>query len=121
MGGRLQSFHAPAHVAAMSSVEEIIDTRMDYARGPQNSLRFGLAIGLPDILHIQHRHHYAFGITQRNFAASGLERFRKRLRHIQRDRDWPERAVAQFHLVAHAPGTLPIPDATERGEAAAQQ
>src|SRR6516164_8543482 len=114
MGRQLQTFHTTTHVPGVSSIEKIIDAGMDTARRPQNSLCFELSVRLPDILDIQDRQHYAFGIAERNFAASGIKRFGKRLGHIERDRYWPERAAAQFHLVAYAVVIPPIHKAAQR-------
>ena len=102
MGGQLQSFYATAHVPVVRSVEKIIHSGMHRARRAQNSLRFSLAIRLPDIFDMQHGQHYALGITQRDLGAPRLERFRKCLRHIERNRHRPNQTVAQSHLVADA-------------------
>ena len=114
MGGQLQTFHASTHVPAMSPVQKIIDTGMHCAGASQNSLRFGLAIRLPDILHIQYREHHTLGIPQRDLAAPRFERFRKRLRHIKRNRDRPNEAVAQFHLMADALVSVAIHETAQR-------
>src|SRR5262249_31257513 len=52
MRRHLKAFYAPPHVPAMSLVQKIIDTRMQFTGGSKNSLRFGFAIGLPYILHV---------------------------------------------------------------------
>jgi len=77
-------------------------------------LRFGLAIRLPDIFDMQHRQHYAFGITQRDLGAPRLERFRKCFRHIERDRDGPNQAAAQFHFMTHALILAAVHEAAQR-------
>jgi hypothetical protein len=114
MRGQLQTFHASTQVPAMSLVHKIIDTGMYCAGASQNSLRFRLAIGLPDILHKQYPEHHALGIPQRNFGAPRFERFRKRLRHIERNRDRPNQAVGQSHLMADALVIIAIHEAAQR-------
>src|SRR5213078_5396807 len=52
MRGQLQTFHASTHVPAMSPVQKIIDTGMECTVGSKHSLRFGLAVRLPYILHM---------------------------------------------------------------------
>src|SRR5262245_14396968 len=42
MSGQLQTFNASTDVPAMSPIQEIIDTRMYFTRGSENSFRLGL-------------------------------------------------------------------------------
>src|SRR5262249_57268809 len=101
MGGQLQSVYGAAKVPLVPSVEKIIDSGVYRACRSENSLRLGFKIRLPDIFDIQHRQQYAFGITQRDLAASRLERLRKSVRHIEGDRNRPEHAVPQSHFMTH--------------------
>src|SRR5215470_2577770 len=51
MRRQLQTFYTSSHVPAMSPVQMIVDTGMYFTGGPENSLRFGLAVRLPYIIH----------------------------------------------------------------------
>jgi hypothetical protein len=46
---------------------------MGLAGAVEHRLGFGVAVGLPDILDMQHRQHDAFRIAQRDLAAAWLQ------------------------------------------------
>ena len=75
---------------------------MGGAGAGENRLGFGFAIRLPDLFHVQHCQHHAFGIAQRNFAGSRRQLLGKFLGHVQSDRHGPKRSIGQAHVVANA-------------------
>jgi len=63
-------------------------------------LCFSFTIRLPHVFDVQHRQHYSLCIPQRDLAASLLQAFGERLGDIERDRNRPENAARQPHVVA---------------------
>ena len=94
---------------------------MSAARGIENGLGFGGAIGLPDVTDIEDSEHHAFGIAQRNFARAGRQLFGELFGHVERDRHRPEGAIGEAHVGADAFIILAVHETAQRRESAVHQ
>ena len=75
---------------------------MCFAGAVKYRFRLGCPVRLPDFFYVQHGEHHAFGIAQRHFAAARCQLLGKFLRHVERDRHWPENSAGQAHIVTNA-------------------
>ena len=101
MRRRLETFDAAAHIPWVFLVQQIVHPGVNRAGGIKNRLRFGLTVRLPHLFHVQHREHYSLCIPQRDLTAPWFQCFSERFGNIERDRDWPEDAARQPHIVTN--------------------
>jgi hypothetical protein len=94
---------------------------MGGAGGLEDGSGFSLPVGLPSVFHVQHGEHDAFGITQRDLAAAGLERLGQFFVNVERDRHGPQEATGQPHVVAYAFVIRAGHESAQRRETAAHQ
>jgi hypothetical protein len=66
------------------------------------------------------REHYSFGIPQRE-RVPFLERVRQLLRHVERNRNGPKRAVREAHLLEDPFVALAVHESLKRREGPVQQ
>ncbi len=98
----LRAFDFSANVPWIRLVDGVIGAGMGGAGTGEDGLGFGLAIGLPNIFHMQDAQHDAFGIAQRNFAGAGRKLLGKFLGDIQGNGHRPKSATGQPHIMANA-------------------
>ena len=77
MARELQAFKAPTDVPRIAAVHQVSDAGMRHARGLEDGLAFGLAIGLPYILDMEDRDHHALRVAQGDFGAARFQVLRK--------------------------------------------
>ncbi len=100
MHGQLHALDAAADAGCMGALLQVAHTGMVRRGGAVYLGRLAAAVRLPLVGHRQHRQHETLAVTQGN-AAAGLDLLRQAVRHIQRDRDGPQRAVGQAQRVDH--------------------
>ena len=99
--GKLQTFDFASHVPIRWLAQQMGDTWVRQTGRPENRLRLGGAVGLPDISHVEDGDHDALGVAERELGSDALIA-RHRLAHVERHRHGPERAVRKPHLAADA-------------------
>ena len=119
--GRLSALDAAAHIPWIGLVDHVIRARMGFAGAVEYGLGLGLAVGLPDIFHVQHRQHDAFRVAQCDFAAARLQRLGKLFAHVKRDGHRPQHSAGQLHFAAYAFVVGTIHESAQGRKAAAQQ
>ncbi len=102
MRRNLHAFDFSADVPRIRLIDGVIGAGMRRAGAGKNRFSFGFAIGLPDVLHVQHGEHHAFGIAQRDLAAARRELLGEFFGDVERDGHGPENAAGQAHVVADA-------------------
>ena len=117
---RLQRLDLAADVDRLALVHQVADGRVRLVVGAEDGLRFGLAVGSPDVFDVDHGEHHALGVAQRDLVAL-LELVGEFLGDVERDRHRPERAVLEPHLVADRVVVGLAHEAGERREAAVAQ
>jgi hypothetical protein len=98
----LQAFDTASHVPGVAFIQQVIDAGMNRAGGAKYRLSFRLAVRLPNVFDVQNRQHHAFSVTQRDLAASRLERFGEIFLNVQGNGHRPQNAAAQPHVGADA-------------------
>src|SRR4051794_15607308 len=73
MRGSLYALQLSPDIPRIRLVHCKISTRMGGAGRAENGFSFGLAVGLPDFLYIQHGQHHSLSVAQCNLAAAGLK------------------------------------------------
>ena len=121
VGGRLSALDASAHIPWIRLVDRVIRAGMGFAGAVEYRLGFGLPVGLPDVLDMQHRQHYSFGIAQCDFAAARLQRLGELFADVKRDRHGPQHTAGQLHVVAYAFVVGAIHESAQGRKPAAQQ
>src|SRR5258708_1332444 len=98
----LHALYAATDVPWVRLVYGIVGAGMRGASGAEYRFGLGLSIRLPNVLDVKHGQHHAFGIAQCNLAASRGKFLGKLISDVKRDRDWPQNATCQSHVVADA-------------------
>jgi hypothetical protein len=69
--GEPDPFKPAADVVGMAPLEQVGDAGVVGAAGPEDLACLALAVGLPDVIDVQHGQHHALGIAQRNSTPPG--------------------------------------------------
>ena len=120
MRGRLEPGDAAAQIDRPGDVVQVVHRRMGQIVGAVDRLGLARLVGGPLVGHRQDRQDHAFRVAQRDVLAV-LDAARERLRHVQRDRHRPERAVRQAHPLDHAVVVLAPQEPRQRREAPVHQ
>src|SRR5712671_3016907 len=98
----LHALYAAAGVPWIRLVYGVVGAGMCGAGAAEYCLGFGFSIRLPNVLDVKHGQHHAFGIAQCNLATSRGKLLGKLISYVKRDRDRPQKATCQSHVVADA-------------------
>src|SRR5260370_35816338 len=98
----LHALYAAAGGPWIALVYGRVGARMRGPGAAEYCLGLGLSIRLPNVLDVKHGQHHAFGIAQCHLATSRGKLLGKLISDVKRDRDWPQNATCQSHVVADA-------------------
>ncbi len=116
---QLQALEAAADGDVVGALVEMRDPGMGAVEGAVDRLGLGLAVDRPDVLDGQRRQHDALGVAQRQPVAGG-QSFGRLLGDVEGDRDGPQLAAGEPHLVAGRLEVGAAHEARERREPAVQ-